>query len=94
MHRVLFLHQEDQFLTAERIDEIGCAELPDSRLDESGELFAVINSCMIDGPCESISPTSPYMQSSGTGTKICRQLYRKEFQTETQVQEDGYPVYR
>ena len=94
MHLLLFQHPDYRFLTAERIDEVVRAELPDSRLDESGELSAVITSCMIHGSCGPLAPTSPCMQSSGTGTKTCSKRYPKQFQLETRVQEDGYAVYR
>ena len=94
MHLLLFLHPDDRFLTPERIDEIVCAELPDPMLDIDGELSTIITSCMVHGPCGPLAPNSPCMQASSGGTKSCSKRYPKEYQESTQVQEDGYPVYR
>ena len=94
MHLLLFLHPDNRFLTPERIDEVVCAELPDPTLDANGELSAIITSCMIHGPCGSLAPASPCMQSNSGGGKTCSKRYPKDFQQETRVQEDGYPIYR
>ena len=94
MHLLLILHSDDRFLTPEKIDEIICAELPDPALVQNGELSAVITSCMVHGPCGSLAPTSPCMQRQSGTSGICSKRYPKEFQEETRVQEDGYPIYR
>ena len=94
MHLLLFLHSDDRFLTPERIDEIVCAELPDPNLDTDGELSAIIMSCMVHGPCGELAPRSPCMQGQRSTIPTCSKRYPKEFQQETRVQEDGYPIYR
>ena len=94
MHLLLFLHPDDRLLTPERIDEIVCAELPDPTLDIDGELSTIITSCMVHGPSGPLASNSPCMQASTGGRITCSKLYPKEYQETTQVQEDGYPVYR
>ena len=94
MHLLLVLHSDDQYPTPEKIDEIIWAELPDPALDQNGELSAVITSCMVHGPCGLLAPTSPCMQTQSGTTGICSKHYPKEFQEETMVQDDGYPIYR
>lgn len=94
MDLLLFLHSDDQFLTPERIDAIVCAELPDSIHDTDGELSAIIMSCMAQGPCGELAPRSPCMQGQGSAIPTCSKCYPTEFQHETRVQEDRYPIYR
>ena len=94
MHLLLFLHSDNRFLTPERIDEIVCAELPDPTLDINGELSTIITSCMVHGPCGPLASNSPCMQASTRWRRSCSKRYPTEYQERTQVQEDGYPVYR
>ncbi|KAH0614326.1 uncharacterized protein H6S33_006212 [Morchella sextelata] len=95
MHLLIFLHPDDRFLTAERIDEIVCAELPDPATDPTGELNAIIRSCMVHGPCGEANMRSPCMASKKNGgPTACSKRYPKAYQSETVVQEDGYPLYR
>ena len=95
MHLLLFLHTDDHFMTAERIDKIVCAEIPDANLDSTGELAAIIQSAMVHGPCGIVNPQAPCMAPDGTRSiGKCSKRFPKEYQEETVVQEDGYPLYR
>jgi len=56
-----------------------------------------VNAAMVHGPCGSDYPRSPCMASgtgSGLGQARCAKRFPKDFQEETVVQEDGYPLYR
>ncbi|KAH8147156.1 uncharacterized protein LAJ45_08634 [Morchella importuna] len=91
MHLLIFLHPDDRFLTAERIDEIVYAGLPDPATDPTGELNAIIKSCMVHGPCGEANMRSPCMASKENGGPTsCSKRYPKAYQSETVVQEDGY----
>ncbi|XP_072090419.1 uncharacterized protein [Arachis hypogaea] len=48
-HILLFLHKDDKFPTAEDIDKIISAEIPDKELDP--EYFEAVEKHMIHGPC-------------------------------------------
>ena len=95
MHLLLFLHTDDHFMTAEQIDKIVCAELPDASIDPTGELCAIIQTAMVHGPCGNRNPQAPCMTSNGNSmTGSCSKRFPKQFQEETVLQEDGYPLYR
>ena len=74
------------------IDDLICAEFGYPALDQNGELAVVITCGMVHGPCGSIAPTGPCMQRQIGMSGICSKRYPKEFQEETIVQEDGYPI--
>jgi len=52
---------------------------------------------MVHDPCGSDYPWSPYMAGrtgSSLGQARCAKQFPRDFQEETIVQEDGYPLYR
>ena len=65
MHLLLFLHTDDHFMTAERINKIVCAEIPDASIDPTGELTAIIQSAMVHGPCGIANQHAPCMALNG-----------------------------
>ena len=94
MHLLLFLHPEDRFLSAERIDEIISAEHPDPRQHPDGILPQVITNVMVHGPCRIHAPNAPCMTAKYPGgPKVCGKQYPRAFQAETIIQPDGYPLY-
>ena len=95
MHLLLFLHPEDRFLDAARVDEIVSAEFPDPESDPTGELTGIVRSVMTHGPCGVHNPKAPCMsQAIGGGPATCSKRYPRAFTDETLMQQDGYPVYR
>lgn len=70
-----------------QIDEVISAELPNPV--EDPELYAVVTKNMIHGPCGNLNSNSPCMKD-----KKCTKKYPRNFITETQTGNDGYPVYR
>ena len=79
---------EDQYniRTPEDVDRVVCAELPDPS-DEL--LFSTVTSHMLHGPCGAAYPEAPCMKNGS-----CSKKYPKSFYGHTQVDTNGYPVYR
>nr|XP_047144729.1 uncharacterized protein LOC124818216 [Hydra vulgaris] len=73
--------------TAEDIDSLISAEIPDQTVDP--ELFKIVKTCMIHGPCGILNPNSPCMKD-GVSTK----KFPKEFNPCTVAIFNGYPNYR
>ncbi|GBN42001.1 hypothetical protein AVEN_8824-1 [Araneus ventricosus] len=44
---------------------------------------------MIDGPCGTLNPNSPYMREG-----VCTKQYPKEFREKTEENINGYPMYQ
>ncbi|GFX33214.1 hypothetical protein TNCV_2353831 [Trichonephila clavipes] len=74
-------------IRAEQIDDVIRAELPDQEVDL--ELFGVVKTYMVHGPCGSYNPRSPCMKNG-----ICSKRFPKPFCTETVTGEGVYPFYR
>lgn len=69
------------------IDQIISAEIPDGTVDP--ELFAIVTTNMIHGPCGVFNMNSPCMEN---GT--CTKKYPKDLLAYTITGLDGYPLYR
>ncbi|XP_016192871.2 uncharacterized protein LOC107633785 [Arachis ipaensis] len=86
-HILLFLHKDDKYPTAEDIDKIISAEIPDKELDP--EYFEVVQKHMIHGPCGLARKDSPCMENGK-----CIRHFPKRFLVHTTVDDDGYLIYR
>lgn len=82
-HMLLLLADANKLRSIEDVNSLICAEIPDRQKDP--ELFEVIQQCMVRGPCGTINPNSPCMKD---------QQCTKEFQNETNLNVNGYPIYR
>ncbi|XP_055542911.1 uncharacterized protein LOC129728491 [Wyeomyia smithii] len=71
----------------DQIDNIISAEIPDSEIDP--ELFDIVTTHMMHGPCGQHNPESPCM----AGNK-CTKRYPRPLHAETISGNDGYPLYR
>lgn len=69
------------------IDKIISAEIPDPNVDP--ELYDVVTSSMIHGPCGAININSPCMKDGK-----CTKRYPRALISETITGNDGYPLYR
>jgi hypothetical protein len=87
MHFVIYLHSDSKLRTPQDIDSLICAELPDK--DQEPELFELVSTMMIHGPCGQVNPESPCMVDGK-----CSKNFPKPFREETTLSEDGYPSYR
>ncbi|XP_053598610.1 uncharacterized protein LOC128668835 [Microplitis demolitor] len=84
IHILLWLEEK---LRPESIDKVISAELPNQ--DQDQELYEIIKTNMIHGPCGSFNRNSPCMVDGS-----CTKKYPKHFIKETQTGEDRYPKYR
>ncbi|XP_065678442.1 uncharacterized protein LOC136093385 [Hydra vulgaris] len=84
VHILLHFVNADKLETAEDIDSLISAEIPDPAVDP--ELFEIIKSCMIHGPCGILNPNSPCMKD-GKYTK----KFPKEFNPHTVAIFNGNP---
>jgi hypothetical protein len=86
-HILLILKSENRPRTKEQIDTIVKAEIPDST--ENPKLFQIVLRHMIHGPCGQQNPFSPCMVNGE-----CSKKFPKPFNTETNGNVNGYPVYQ
>lgn len=70
----------------EEIDQIISAEIPDPDIDP--ELFHIVTTNMIHGPCGTLNPNSPCMKDGK-----CTKRFPKNLVAETITANDGYPMY-
>ena len=86
-HILVWLDNDSKLRTPEDIDSLICAEIPDPDLDP--ELYFTVTTMMMHGPCGLENPNAPCMVDGK-----CSKQFPKQFQEETQVNIDGYPLYR
>ncbi|XP_050908519.1 uncharacterized protein LOC127122180 [Lathyrus oleraceus] len=86
-HILIFLHPSNKYPTPSDIDRIISAEIPDQ--DTSEELYNLVKTHMIHGPCGFANRSSPCMKDGK-----CSKYFPKQFQPEIIVDQDGFPVYR
>lgn len=73
--------------SANHIDEIISAEIPDVNIDPDG--YNAVNKFMIHGPCGKLNLNSPCMMQGK-----CTKYFPKKFKDQTIVDADGFPVYK
>ncbi|KAI5387620.1 hypothetical protein KIW84_073638 [Lathyrus oleraceus] len=86
-HILIFLHPSNKYPNPSDIDRIISAEIPDQ--DTNEELYNLVKTHMIHGPCGFANRSSPCMKDGK-----CSKYFPKQFQPETIVDQDGFPVYR
>ena len=86
-HNLLWLVADAQIRTADDIDSLISAEIPNPEIDP--ELYRVVSTCMMHGPCGTANPTAVCMLEGK-----CSKGFPKEFQEETALNSGGYPLYR
>lgn len=84
---LIMLRAEDKLRVRHEIDRIICAEIPDP--EEDLELYNLVKSCMIHGPCGVQNPNCVCMEDGA-----CRKNFPKCFRDETLENVNGYPAYR
>ena len=86
-HLLLWIEEEDKPRCSDDYDKFISAELPCP--DTQPELYKIVTSGMIHGPCGVLNQSAPCMKDGK-----CSKGYPKEFRERTAQNEDGYPVYR
>ena len=87
VHILMIMRLQDRPRDASDIDHVICAELPNP--DKSPELYNIITTCMLHGPCGSENPKAVCMVNGS-----CSKDYPKDFLEETNVGVDSFSVYR
>ncbi|XP_047122499.1 uncharacterized protein LOC124805982 [Hydra vulgaris] len=83
-HILLHFANNDKLETAQDINNLVCAEIPDPI--GNPELYDIIKTCMIHGPCGILNPNSSCMKDV-----VCCKSYPKEFNANTVAVHNGYP---
>uniref|UniRef100_UPI00358EF83A uncharacterized protein n=1 Tax=Myxine glutinosa TaxID=7769 RepID=UPI00358EF83A len=86
-HILLMLCQEDKICTAEDIDRIVSAQIPNS--NESPEIHSLVKSHMIHGPCGTLNCHSICVKDG-----VCSKGFPKAYAAETLASIDGYALYK
>lgn len=86
-HIILTLAAEDKLNSAEEIDEVISAEIPDEVNDPLA--FETVMRCMIHGPCGDAIPSAPCMVNGK-----CSKHYPKNFSRTTTRDENSFVIYR
>ncbi|XP_066926669.1 uncharacterized protein [Clytia hemisphaerica] len=85
-HILIHFAAEFKLRNADDIDRLICAQLPDPETEP--ELYEIIKSNMIHGPCGVLNDRSPCMIDGS-----CSKGFPKSFNDETVMNVDGYPSY-
>ena len=91
-HIVVIMHKDDQPKTAEEIDKVICAEIPDKDTDPI--MHTLVVKQMIHGPCGERNRFCVCMEDNGKGRKVCIRKFPKKPCGETVVTKKGYVEYR
>ena len=83
---------KDFYMTAENIDNIISAEIPDKNRDP--ELHSLVIDKMIHGPCNNFVTTNKYGCRNGHPTGQCARQYPRNFSDVTVVDDGCFPNYR
>ncbi|XP_057310674.1 uncharacterized protein LOC130648635 [Hydractinia symbiolongicarpus] len=86
-HLLIHLDPNDKLRDADDIDSVISAEIPNQQ--EHPELFEIVRSCMIHGPCGHLNHNSRCMEDD-----VCTKSFPKNFLASTVAEVNGYPLYR
>ena len=89
-HVLLIMHAEDKPRTPDDIDARVSAEIPPNVAEHQSDLLDIVRRCLLHGPCGARNPGAPCMQ----GRTECKAHYPKDFQEQTRMLADTYPLYR
>ena len=92
LHLLLFLDRAQSINTVEQINEVISAEIPSKAQDP--ELYEIVTTSMVHGPCGDLDPTSPCMVADNNGVLRCSKRFPKPLSDVTIVNENGYPSYK
>lgn len=86
-HMMFILENNDKLDTPKKINRYVYAEIPDPLREP--KLHEIVLRTMIHGPCGAVKPTNSCMDQNK-----CTKNFPKQFQNETIIEVNGYPLYR
>nr|VDD46531.1 unnamed protein product [Brassica oleracea] len=86
-HILLWFGNSSRTPSADEVDAIISAELPDKEKDP--EAYALVTKHMIHGPCGVMNPKSPCMDKN-----VCTRKFPRPYNDNTSVDKSGYILYR
>jgi hypothetical protein len=87
VHIILSVSTDTSQLTPELIDSVIATEIPDPETDALD--YALVAEHMVHGLCGDFNVSAPCMKNG-----VCLKGYRKDFQEETTINENGFAIYR
>ncbi len=87
---LFILDEEDKLKSADDVDTVVCAEIPDP---SDKELYDIVATCMLHGPCGENNKNAPCMLED-KGIVKCSKEFPKTFCESTDLNVNGYPIYR
>ena len=95
LHLLLFLKTDSQFLTAANIDRFISAEIPTEDDVIGQQLRTIIQNTMVHTQCAGGNSHALCMKDLNPAfVTTCHKGYPNNFQEETIMPENGYPLYR
>jgi hypothetical protein len=86
MHLLLCLSPSFRCTTPEHVDTVIRATWPNPDLEP--RLFTIVKHCMVHGPCGRWKPDASCMKD-----RKCSKGFPKDYQAETVMTRNGYPMY-
>lgn len=85
-HILVFMEKGSKFPTADDIDKIISAEIPDKTVDP--DLYVIVGDCMMHGPCSAAKKDNVCMVNGK-----CSKMFPKPLNIRTSIDANGFPAY-
>ncbi|XP_056860135.1 uncharacterized protein LOC108835628 [Raphanus sativus] len=85
-HILVFMEKGSKFPTADDIDKIISAEIPDKTVDP--DLYEIVGECMMHGPCGPAKKDNVCMVNGK-----CSKMFPKRLNPTTTIDPNGFPAY-
>ncbi|XP_056848907.1 uncharacterized protein LOC130499037 [Raphanus sativus] len=85
-HILVFMQNGAKFPTADHLDTIISAEIPDKSVDP--DLYAIVGDCMMHGPCGPAKKDNVCMVNGK-----CSKMFPKRLNIRTSIDANGFPAY-
>ncbi|XP_048604781.1 uncharacterized protein LOC125582235 [Brassica napus] len=85
-HILVFMEKGSKFPTADDIDKIISAEIPDKTVDP--DLYVIVGDCMMHGPCGAAKKDNVCMVNGK-----CSKMFPKPLNIRTSIDANGFPAY-
>jgi hypothetical protein len=87
MHLLIIFDEESALKNTADYDKVVSSEIPNP--ETQPKLYEAVKNYMVHGPCGDLNPSCSCMENG-----VCTKHFPKEFQVETQLNDDGYPSYK